>query len=251
MSLFKNNSIQERKKRFKMDTKIFRKFSYGLYMVSSKRGDKINGQIANTVFQISSDPATIGISVNRGNLTNEYIKESGVFAVSVLPESAPMSLIGHFGFQSGRDVDKFKTIPYKLGNTGAPLLLENSIGFVEAEVMAFVEAETHTVFIGKVVGAEVFTQEEPMTYAYYHFLKQGKVAQKAVGTTQEVPVHEDAKAAEENAGGKYVCSVCGYVYDPTVGDSGAGIVPGTAFEDLPEDWRCPICGVSKDKFRAE
>ncbi len=228
-----------------MDINIFRKISYGLYVISSKKEAKINAQIANTVFQISSDPPTIGIGVNKGNLTNEYIKASGVFAVSVLPETTPISLIGHFGFQSGRNIDKFQTVPYKQGVTGAPLLLDNSIGYVEAEVMEILDVETHSVFIGKVVGAEVFTQDDPMTYAYYHLLKQGKVTRKPAETTKE------ETAPQEGTIKKYVCSVCGYVYDPAAGDPDSGAAPGTAFEDLPEDWVCPICGVAKNRFRAE
>ena len=97
-----------------MNNRTLHKISYGLYIVSSKKGDKLNGQIANTVFQITSEPPTIAVSINKGNLTHDYIAQSGVFTVSILSEQAPMELIGKFGFKSGRDIDKFAGIDYKI-----------------------------------------------------------------------------------------------------------------------------------------
>jgi len=236
-----------------MDSKIFRKVSYGLYVVGSTKDGAINGQIANTFFQISSEPATVAIGINKNNLTNEFIKASKVFSVSILPKTVPLDFIGHFGFKSGRDIDKYATVAYKKGVTGAPIILENTIGYLEAEVINSIEVETHTVFIGKVIEAEVFNDEEPMTYAYYHLVKRGLASpsatkdiinDKKVENKQEM--QKEAKTMK-----KYVCGVCGYVYDPAQGDPDSGIAPGTAFEDLPEDWVCPVCGVGKDQFEAE
>jgi flavin reductase (DIM6/NTAB) family NADH-FMN oxidoreductase RutF len=157
-----------------MNKKTFYKVSYGMYVISSKMNEKTNGQIANTVFQITSEPPTIAVSINKQNLTHEYIQESKVFIASILSKETPMEFIGNFGFKSGREVDKFKDTDYKVGVTGAPVVLENIIGYLEAKVINAIDAGTHTVFIGRVVDAEIIKDDEPMTYAYYHEIKKGK-----------------------------------------------------------------------------
>ena len=228
-----------------MDLKALRKISYGLYIISSKKGDRINGQIANTVFQVTSEPPTISVCINKQNLTHEFINESGVFTASILSKETPMKFIGHFGFKSGREIDKFKDIKYRVGITGAPIVLENTIGYLEVEVINSLDVGTHTVFIGKMVDAGIIKEGEPMTYAYYHEVKKGRSPKTAPTYIKE----EDQK--EEKRVGKYVCTVCGYVYDPEKGDPDSGIKPGTSFEDLPDDWVCPICGAGKDDFEKE
>lgn len=228
-----------------MNLKTFHKISYGMYVISSKKGDKFNGQIANTVFQITSEPPSIAVSINRQNLTNEFIKESKVFIVSILSKETPMKFIGHFGFKSGRELDKFKDMNYKVGVTGAPIVLENSIGYLEVEVIDAIDAGTHTVFIGKIVDAEVIKDEEPMTYAYYHEIKRGK-APKTAPTYIKEESKKEVKKTE-----KYRCTVCEYVYDPQKGDPDSGIKPGTSFEKLPDDWVCPVCGAGKGEFEKE
>jgi flavin reductase (DIM6/NTAB) family NADH-FMN oxidoreductase RutF/rubredoxin len=236
-----------------LDAKIFHKVSYGLYVIGSTKDGAFNGQIANTFFQISADPATVAIGINKKNLTNEFIKSSNVFCVSILPKSVPLNFIGHFGFKSGRDINKYQSVPYKKGVTGAPVILENTIGYLEAEVIGSQDVETHTVFIGKVVEAEVFSQEEPMTYAYYHQVKKGlapPAVPKDIKYDKKVDTKQEIKR-EENTMKKYICAVCGYVYDPAQGDPDSGVAPGTAFEDIPEDWVCPVCGVGKDQFEVE
>ncbi len=232
-----------------MDTRAFHKLSYGLYVIGSTREGQLNGQVANTVFQISSDPATVAISINKKNLTNEYIKFSGVFSVSVLSKDTPLDFIGHFGFKSGRDIDKYKNISYKLGLNGVPVLTEHAVSVIEAEVIASYDVETHTLFIGKVVNAEVPDSGEPMTYAYYHQVKRGLVPDTAPAQVkEESPGHSDLKGTGDDKAKKYVCTICGYIYDPAAGDPDSGIAPGTAFEDIPDDWVCPVCGVGKDQF---
>ena len=94
-----------------------------MYVVSSRKGDRLNGQIANTVFQITSEPPTIAVSINKNNLTHEFIEESRVLTVSMLSQDTPLSFIGHFGFKSGRDIDKLGGINYKIGKTQAPVIL--------------------------------------------------------------------------------------------------------------------------------
>ncbi len=223
-----------------MDRRAFHEISYGLYMVASSVNGKLNGQIANTVFQVSNDPPTLAVSLNKLNLTHEFVLISGGFAVSVLSQDTPLSLIGRFGFKSGRDLDKFNGISYGIGQTGMPYLTDNCLVFLEALVKQTVDVYTHTIFIGEVVGAEIVNSGTPMTYAHYHLVKKGNVPKGA-----PVPVSAEAKTR------KYTCRVCGYVYDPEVGDPEAGIPPGTSFDDLPNHWVCPVCGVGKDYFDPE
>ena len=231
-----------------MDSKAFHKISYGLYLVCSKKGDKFNGQIANTVIQVTSDPPKIAVAINKENLTNEFIRESKVLTISILSKEAPMKFIGHFGFKSGRELDKFEGMNYKVGVTGAPIIIENSIAYLEAKVVGSLDVGTHTVFIGEVVGAEVIDEyEEPMTYAYYHEVKRGKSPKNAPTYIKEEK--EEKKEVLKMA--KYRCTVCGYVYNPEKGDPDSGIDPGTPFEEIPDDWVCPVCGVGKDQFKKE
>jgi flavin reductase (DIM6/NTAB) family NADH-FMN oxidoreductase RutF/rubredoxin len=224
-----------------MNTKALYKISYGVYVVCSVKGGKINGQIANTVIQVASEPPTIAVSINKENLTHEYIKESGVFTASILCQDTPLSFIGNFGFKSGRDTNKFEGINYRTGTTDAPVVTDYATAYMEVRVTKELDVGTHTMFIGELVDADVLTEDTCMTYEYYHQVKKGT-------TPKSAPSYIEKK--EEKSGmKKYECSVCGYIYDPAEGDPDSGIAPGTAFEDLPEDWVCPICGASKEDFR--
>lgn len=223
-----------------MNLKALYKLGYGLYVVCSRKGDKLNGQIANAVFQITSEPPTIAVSINKNNLTHEFIRESKCFTVSVLCQDTPLPFIGHFGFKSGRDIDKFRGISYKTGETRAPVVTDNTLAYLEARVTQEVDVGTHTIFIGELAGADVTSEGEPMTYAYYHQVKRGttpKTAPSYIAERKEVP-----KMA------KYRCTVCGWVYDPELGDPDGGIAPGTPFEQIPDDWVCPVCGAAKSAF---
>jgi flavin reductase (DIM6/NTAB) family NADH-FMN oxidoreductase RutF/rubredoxin len=231
-----------------MNTKTLHKISYGLYIVSAKSDEKLNGQIANTVFQITSDPPTLAVSINRLNYTHELISRSGLFTVSVLTEQAPMTFIGLFGFKCGRDLDKFKDTRHMTGVTGAPVVLDYAAAYLEAEVVEHLDLGTHTLFIGKVVAAEILNEDAPMTYEYYHRVKRG-TAPKSAPTYLEPSEKKIYK--EEKKMKKYRCTVCGYVYDPATGDPDSGIKPGTPFESIPDDWVCPVCGVDKTMFEEE
>ena len=138
-----------------MDLKALQKLGYGLYVVCSRKGDRLNGQIANTVFQVCSEPPTIAVALNRNNLTHEFIGESKVFTGSILSQETPLSFIGHFGFKSGRDVDKLKEVDYRLGVTQAPIVLGHTLATLEARVVHQFDVGTHTVFVGEIVGADV------------------------------------------------------------------------------------------------
>jgi flavin reductase (DIM6/NTAB) family NADH-FMN oxidoreductase RutF/rubredoxin len=224
-----------------MNLKALYKLGYGLYVVCSKKGGKLNGQIANTVFQVCSEPPIIAVALNKQNLTNEFVSASKVFTVSILSQNTPLSFIGGFGFKSGREVDKLKGIGHKLGETGAPIVLDNTLAYLEVKVINQVEVGTHTIFIGEIVAADVVKEGEPMTYAYYHEVKRGTTPKTAPSY-----IEEKKEAASKMA--KYKCTVCGYIYDPELGDPDSGIKPGTPFEKIPDDWVCPVCGASKDQF---
>ena len=162
-----------------MNSKTLHQISYGLYIVAARKGDKINGQIANTVFQITSKPPTLAVSINKENYTHEFIKESRSFVVNVLDRDTEMVFIGRFGFKCGRDIEKFDGIKHRLSQLGNPILEENSIAFLEVRVDKEVDAGTHTIFIGEVVDADIISDGEPLTYAYYHLVKKGKAPKAA------------------------------------------------------------------------
>jgi len=223
------------------------KLNYGMCIVSSKKGDKFNGCIVNTVFQLTPEPPMVAASINRQCLTHEYITGSKVFAVSILSQESPMSFIGSFGFKSGRDTDKFKGVNYKTGQTGVPIILDNTVAFLEAEVAESIDVITHTLFIAKIVACETLDEEaEPMTYNYYRDIKHGRTP-KTAATYIKVKSKENLKKGGKSMK-KYKCLLCGYIYDPAVGDPDNGVEAGTAFEDLPDNWVCPECGAGKNEF---
>jgi flavin reductase (DIM6/NTAB) family NADH-FMN oxidoreductase RutF/rubredoxin len=234
-----------------MNQKTLHKISYGLYIISSIKGDKKNGQIGNSLIQVTSDPPTIAVSINKQNLTYDYIQNSKVFSVSILSRNTPLPFIGMFGFKSGREIDKFQNVNYKIGITEAPIVLDNALAYIEANVINKIDVGTHTIFIGKVIDGEVLTNDPVMTYEYYHEVKGGFSPKSAPTYSSEVDKSKIKKPKEEKKMDKYVCTVCGYVYDPAKGDIESGIVPGTAFEDIPDDWVCPVCGAAKDAFEKQ
>jgi flavin reductase (DIM6/NTAB) family NADH-FMN oxidoreductase RutF/rubredoxin len=228
-----------------MDPTALYKISYGLYVITSKKGDKINGQTANALIQVTGEPPQLAIGINTQNLTNEFIKDSGVFGVSILEQETPINLIGQFGFKSGRDINKFEKVNYKTGSTGAPLITDNTVAVLEAEVKHQMEVGTHTLFVGEVVGSEILREGEPMTYAYYHEVKRGT-------TPKTAPTYRGEKEKDQASSPGYQCSICGYIYEQDKGDPDGGIPPGTPFEDIPhswDSWKCPLCGAGKDQFK--
>lgn len=157
-----------------LDRRAFRDLSYGLYIITSHDGERLNGQVVNTVIQVTSDPPRVAVIINQKNLTHEFITRSRVFGVSVLDDTATMTFIGPFGFRSGREVDKFAQVPFKKGTTGSPLLLAHTLSLLEVRVSDQVDLGTHTIFIGDVVTSEVLQAGQPLTYHYYHQVLKGK-----------------------------------------------------------------------------
>lgn len=163
-----------------LDLESLFNLSYGMCIISSKKDNDFNGCIVNTAFQITPEPPMIAVSVNRQNLTHEYITKSKVFVISVLAEETPLEFIGKFGFRTGRDVDKFQGVNYKLGIVGAPIVLDNTVGFIDAEVADAIDVETHTLFIGRIITCETINESKaPMTYTYYRDVKGGRTPRTA------------------------------------------------------------------------
>ena len=234
-----------------MDISAFFKVTYGLYLVCSKEGNNFNGHISNTVFQVTADPPQFVVATHKNNLTTAYIRKSRLFSVSVLKQDIDLEFIGPWGFKSGRNTDKFKDISFRIGITGAPVIIEKTIAFIECEVIQEIDTGTHILFVGKAVNAEVVDDKAiPLTYSYYREVIKGISPENSptyTGNLQEKEV-TGGNATLKEMPGKYQCKVCGFIYDPEIGDIDSGIPPGTAFENIPDDWSCPICGVSKKDF---
>ena len=158
----------------KVERGVFRDLSYGLYIVASMDEGRLNGQVVNTVIQVTSEPPRVAVIINKKNLTHEFILKSKVFSASVLEESTPMIFLGPFGFRSGRDVEKLSKVAFKDGFTGCPLITEHALSVMEAEVVDQIDLGTHTVFIGNVVSSEILKKGSPLTYQYYHQVLKGK-----------------------------------------------------------------------------
>ena len=218
--------------------------SYGLYIVCSQLNGKLNGQITDALMQVTAFPPRVAVSINKDELTHEFIRDSGVFAVTILSRSADLPFVGLFGFRSGRDVDKLSQVEHKIGETGCPLVIENAVAVFEAQVIETVDLGTHTMFAADVLSGEIIADAPPLTYRYYKRNLKGKVSRNSPSYSDEATPGAGPISDE----GAYVCDVCGYVYAPAIGDPVAGVPPGVSFDDLPDDWVCPICGVGKDQF---
>ncbi len=211
-----------------MNNKILRSLSYGVYVVTTSDKGRGTGCIANSAMQITSSPATLAVSINHDNYTNSCIQECGKFAVSILSEQSDSSIIGTFGFQSGKDTNKLASVDFTL-KEGLPVI-NDSCGYIVCRVIHKMETATHTIFLGEIIDGDVFENGAPMTYAYYHNVVKGKSPKNA-------PTYLAEEDAAPSSSEKWVCSVCGYVYE---GD--------TPFEELPDTYVCPVCKQPKSKF---
>lgn len=200
-----------------MDNKALFKLSYGVFVLSSKSGDKVNACVTNTCIQVANDPVRIAISVLNTNLTCDYIKDSGVFSVSVLDKTCIFDTVKHFGMQSGRDVNKFEGVKLPIDLNGVPYLPWSTNSVLSAKVTESVDLGTHTLFIAEAVDMKVLSDNEPLTYADYH--KDLKPKPQKIDEKKKI------------VGWK--CKICGYVFEG---------------EKLPKDFVCPLCGHSADDF---
>ncbi|MCI8336680.1 MAG: High molecular weight rubredoxin [Peptococcaceae bacterium] len=220
-----------------MDNTALFQLSYGLYVVTTKGKGRINGQIANTVFQISDTPVRLGVGLNKNNLTNELVKDSGILSVQVLERDVPFDVISRFGFQSGRNVDKFADIAYQTNADGCPILVDGIAAQIDCKVIGAMDVGSHTLFICEMTDA-IRNDKTPLTYAQYHERKKNGGA--LLGAAAAVPEVAPTAPADGTNGKRYQCMICGHIYDEAK--------EGVPFADLPEDWECPICHVKKKMF---
>ena len=226
-----------------IDTKAFRSMSYGVYIVSSKDGEAMAGCIVNTLQQVTSKPARVSVAINKDNFTAGVVAAAGRFEASILAQDAPMELIGLFGFQSSADTDKFADTAYELDPAGIPYVTSHAVAHIGARVIEQVDVGTHYLFVGEVECAETLGGEPPMTYAYYHQVKGGKTPPKASSfedTEARAPqaIAPDAAAEAQDAAAEsprygWRCMICGYVVEA---------------DELPDDFKCPMCGMGRDMF---
>ena len=205
-----------------MDKKAMYKLSYGLFVLTAKT-DKDNGCITNTAIQVTSEPNQIGFAVNKVNLTHDMLIESGEFNLSIISEKADFELFKHFGFQSGREVDKFAEFSdYKTAANGIPYITKGCNAYISGKVKQTVDLGTHTFFIAEVTDMDILEDAPSATYEYYQ--SNIKPKPEAIKTGESVGTLEKG----EGEGGKtvWVCKICGYVYEG---------------EDLPDDFICPWC----------
>ncbi len=160
------------------DQRALWSITYGLFVVTSAFEGRMNGQIANTVFQVTAEPPRIAVALNKENYTHELVSKSGAFGVSILCDSAPLKFIGKFGFRSGRDFDKLDGVDFFVNSLGIPCVTENAVSVIEARILDKLDAGTHTVFLADVTGGRLIKEEKPLTYAEYR-ARKGKVPKTA------------------------------------------------------------------------
>ena len=192
--------------------------SYGLYVLTAREGGRDLGCIVNTVTQLTENPTRIAVSVNKQNFTNEVIQRTGVFNVSVLTEAAPMDLFRHFGFQSGRDVDKFAGRTDPVSENGLRYIGGPANALISGKVEQAIDCGTHMLYIALVTEARKLSDAPSMTYAYYF---------------ANVKPRPQPKPAQEKPRRGFVCRICGYFYE---GD------------ELPPDFICPLCKHGVEAF---
>jgi ferric-chelate reductase [NAD(P)H] len=162
-----------------VNREVFNQLSYGLYIVTSRNEARLNGQIVNTVLQVTADPPRVAVVINKKNLTHEFIMDSRVFGASVLDDSTPLTFIGLFGFRTGRDADKLSQVSFIEGVTGCPLVTDHSLSVLEARVIETVDVGTHMLFVGDVLACDVLRSGQPLTYHYYQTHLKGKASKQS------------------------------------------------------------------------
>ncbi len=201
-----------------MDNTALFRLSYGVFMLATRSGEKINGCITNTCMQVANSPTRIAIACINTNYTCDLIKESGVFCLSLLDKSCSFDTLVRWGFQSGRNADKFAGMELPEDGNGVPYLTWGTCAMISAKVVDSMDLGSHTLFIGEVLDAKVLSDREPMTYAYYQ---------------SDVKPKPQKPAVQPKAPKAWKCRICGYVYEG---------------EKLPDDFLCPLCGHPAEDF---
>ena len=194
------------------------KLTYGLFVLTTTDGEQQNGCIVNTVSMITDNPKRITVFVNKANYSEELLRKTGVFNVSVLSEKTPFDVFKQFGFSSGRDTDKFAGKTYPRTENNLYYIPDYANAVLSAKVVDAYDYDTHTLFVAEVTEAKTLTEDKSVTYEYY----QSNIK----------PRPAEAKETEAK-GGKWVCKICGYVYEG---------------EELPADFICPWCKHPAEDF---
>ncbi len=195
-----------------MDIKAMFRFSYGLYVLTAQENGFDNGCIVNTAIQVTDTPNKITVTVNKANKTCEMIHTTGKFNVCMLSENAPFDVFKHFGFQSGRTVDKFADFTQKArSENGLYYITDYANAYVSGKVIQEVDMDTHIMFIAEVPDAVLLSDIPSVTYTYYQ---------------DHIKPRPQAAPAAEKGKTKWVCRICGFIYEG---------------EELPPDYICPIC----------
>ncbi len=185
---------------------ILTKLTYGLYLITADEY-KDNGCISNTVMQVSLTPLRLAVSLNKANLTTEMISRTGKFNINILSKSADFDTFKRFGFQSGRNADKFDGVDFEKSENSLAYIKNETIGYISCTVTDTLDLGSHYLFIAEPTDSKILSAEEPVSYSYYH---------------------TDIKPKKTNSEKKvgYCCKICGYIYDGKI---------------LPNDFLCPIC----------
>lgn len=192
-----------------MNNNAMFKIGYGLYVVTANVNGYDNGCIVNTVIQVTTTPNRISVTVNKANKTHDMIVDSGKFNVSMLSQKASFDTFRHFGFQSGKSVNKFDGFDaFERSENNIAYITEGTCAFLSATVYSCVDLGTHTMFIANVIDGEILSDEEPVTYSYYH-----------------ANIKPKPQKVEVKAESAYRCKICGYVHEG----------------ELPDDFICPLC----------
>jgi rubrerythrin len=192
-----------------MNNKVMYNLTYGLFVLTAKDGVKDNGCIVNTVSQVTTEPNRICVAVNKLNFTHDMIHKTGEFNVSILTEKSKFATYKHFGFQSGKDIDKFESIEFQRAANGITYTADETNAYLSAKVVSETDLGTHTLFIADVTDGEIISGDPSVTYAFY----QANIKQKPASVS----------AASKKG---FICTVCGYIYEGDV---------------LPPDFICPWC----------
>lgn len=215
-----------------MNIDALRDITYGMYIVSTSYNNIYSGCVVNTVTQITSSNPIISVSINKNNYTNELLKKSKKIGISILSEETSKDTIVTFGYHSSKDYDKFKDINYELVDNN-PIIKDNICGYIYGDVINIIDSETHDIFLIRVKDTIKLNELKPMSYSYYHNNLKGTSPKNA-------PTYVEQRN-DNNEYNRYECIICGHIYDESVEQ--------IKFDDLPDNWKCPVCGVGKDKFR--
>ena len=216
-----------------MNPAVLKNLSYGMYVIGTKYNGRPNACVANSVIQISSsDPEKVLIALTKDTHSCTAIRENGIFTISVLSTDTPASVIGALGLVSGKNADKLKNIRHKVLIEGVPVVKENTCCWFLCKVISGMDVGQEMVFAAEIIAGSDSAIGTPMTYDFYRSEMHGL---SPVGSPTYVPPES---TFDKSSGESFVCSVCGFVYSD----------PNFSFEELPDNWVCPVCKMPKKAF---